>query len=134
MEIPISTVIVLLMFHTFSDFFAQTQWQAENKSHNLYALFSHVRSYTVSFMLPLYIYGLWGMETNLTTLYDFLGKFLIFSAVTFVAHFVTDYTTSKLTTKYWKEERWRNFFKVVGVDQFLHIVQILITYYLVFLR
>jgi len=58
---------------------------------------------------------------------NLLGLFL---PITFVAHTITDYFTSRLNSKLWVEGKVHYFFVAVGGDQILHYVQLFTTYYL----
>lgn len=53
-----------------------------------------------------------------------------FWLITFIAHTITDYFTSRLNSKLWSEGKVHNFFVSVGFDQVLHYVQLFTTYYL----
>lgn len=105
--------IFLLAAHWLGDFVIQTHWQATNKSKNVVALLKHIGTYTLVFAAASYLL-LWGdLGIPLQTI-------TIFIAVNALAHFVTDYFTSKMTAKLWAEQRPHDFFVAVGFDQFLH--------------
>jgi len=55
-----------------------------------------------------------------------------FVLITFVAHTITDYFTSRLNAKLWAKGDVHNFFVSVGFDQVLHYVQLFVTYQLLF--
>lgn len=74
-------LIYLWAAHTILDFFCQTNWMAVNKSHSSKALLAHV--------------GVYSAGIALATLS------LAFAAVTFVAHFITDWVTSRITSRQW---------------------------------
>jgi hypothetical protein len=112
----IITVLIILFIHWVADFLCQTDWQAKNKSTNNNALFMHVASYTAVWIFPMmYFLGI------------YLGFWFII--ITFAAHFVTDYFTSRLNAKLYKEGKIYWFFVSVEFDQFLHYVQLLLTFY-----
>jgi len=52
---------------------------------------------------------------------------LIFG-ITFITHWVTDYFTSKWTSRLWEEKQVHNFFVVIGLDQLIHATSLLITF------
>lgn len=106
MVINVWALLALLWVHTFADFVVQTNWMAINKSKNSVILTIHVASYAM-FLLP---FGFW------------------FSVVNFFAHWATDYVTSRITSRLWKEEKRHKFFIVIGIDQALHISVLAITY------
>ena len=56
-----------------------------------------------------------------------LGICLSF-AVIFITHWLTDYFTSRLTSKLYKEERYHDFFVMIGFDQVLHYTQLLLIF------
>lgn len=72
--------------HTLGDYFAQTNWMAVNKSKNNVALLMHVAVYT--------------LVMGLATLS------LTFAAITFVAHFTTDWVTSRVSRRLFPFVRW----------------------------
>lgn len=135
MKVHFWLVVWLLTLHLLADFFAQTDWMAVNKSKRNDALLVHVGWYSVILALG--------------------TLSLAFGAITFVAHFATDWVTSRITRAQFpfvpykdgmlvdhegiwgavptfghKFKRSRhNFFCTVGVDQWLHAVQLLVTAY-----
>jgi hypothetical protein len=114
------TITLLLALHTFADFILQTREQARNKSSNNKALAAHVLTYISAFVI--WAFFTFDPETALV--------WLVLNAV---AHFVTDYITSRVTKTL--AEQWQNpmfskedrhiaehlFWGVVGVDQFIHL-------------
>ena len=51
--------------------------------------------------------------------------FGLMSAITFVVvnaalHFVTDYITSRISSKLWAKQDWHRFFATIGFDQLIH--------------
>lgn len=113
------TIIAIIVLHWYADFVKQTDWQAQNKSSNNWALSDHVWSYTV----------VWNWATAIYVL--FTGNFwmLLFPLITFVCHWITDYFTSRINKKLWEKGDVHNFFVSVGFDQVLHYVQLFLTYY-----
>jgi hypothetical protein len=53
---------------------------------------------------------------------------LLFGAITFVAHFITDYATSRIGKPFWEKKDYHTGFVVVGADQVLHYLQLIYTY------
>ena len=136
MDINLWLVVGLLTAHLMADFFTQSDWVAVNKSKRLDALLVHVVCYSIIMALA--------------------SSSLSFAAVTFVAHFCTDWVTSRIARRYWpflptrNPKAWldgegtinwdrflgrpwkrsrHNFFCTIGVDQWLHAVQLLLTAY-----
>ena len=121
-------IILLILFaHWWADFVFQTNEMATNKSTDIGWLTTHVASYT--FMMFLWTIGIIGVYCfiNNSTLPETF--FLLFAMLLiFVAHWITDFFTSKITAKLWKEKKIHKFFVVIGFDQWLHAVQLLFIY------
>ena len=131
--IPVTTLLMLLFIHCVFDWGLQTNWQAQNKSKSLTALFRHVAIYSLPFFW-------WGWR---------------FGLVTFTLHLVTDCLTSEQTRRNWfvgpraslarqgdRAEDWgapvyvpryfpkkrKAFFLWIGADQLVHQVSLILTY------
>lgn len=117
-----------MLFHWICDFVLQTNYQAVNKSTSNRALVGHVGTYSICMSLLLLIFGgfIWGYNLYL------VDQCLSFGIVTFVAHFLTDYITSRVNAQLWKEDKRHEFFVSIGLDQWLHLVQLLFTFYFIF--
>lgn len=127
--IPVS----LLLVHFVGDFLLQSNWMAINKSKKLEALTIHCLIYAACFFY-------WGWQ---------------FALLTFWLHFITDFFTSRLTTKLWFIElekptselryslyddefiakvgttrHW--FFVAIGFDQLLHALSLGLTWHMLF--
>lgn len=122
-DINIYVVVTILVLHFLGDFVLQTDQQATNKSKSMYWLFSHTSSYT--------IFWFWVILLFLTfTGYNSTNAIILatkFSFITFVAHTITDYFTSRLNAKLWAKKDMHYFFVSVGFDQVLHYVQLILT-------
>lgn len=117
----IALVLSVIFIHWFADFVLQTYWQATNKSKNNKALTMHVLSYSTVWLLVANAYAI------------VTGNFLmlaLFPIITFVCHWITDYYTSRLNSKLWEKGDVHNFFVSVGFDQFLHYLQLFLTFYI----
>ena len=122
------TVVLLIIFsHWIADFIFQDEKDAIQKSYNNWALTSHVLMYCNVMLISILFISK-----------DFNGTAL-FIIITFISHWVTDYYTSKIVKKRFDNKRFGssipNFggFTVIGFDQFLHYLQLLITYKIIFL-
>ena len=122
----LTIILLLLLVHWIADFVLQTSWQATNKSKNNMALLAHVGTYTLTWLM--FLYG-WVIIHGI----DFTPKMFLFLPITFVAHFCTDYVTSRITSYLYKKEDFHNFFVVIGFDQLLHYLQIFLTFSWLFL-
>lgn len=109
----IPAILFILFIHWLSDFVFQTDYQARNKSKTLKALIMHTSLYSLTWI----------------SLWPLLGKYTFyFIGITFIAHTFTDFFTSKLNAKLRSDNNERKFFISLGFDQFLHHVQLILTY------
>ena len=111
--------IPLILAHLLGDFLLQTEDMAMNKSKDNRALLKHVAVYSSVF----FIFGIPYFNNILGT--------IAFVLLTFVCHFITDYFTSRWTSKLYAERKYYGFpafFSVIGLDQTLHYLQLFITY------
>jgi hypothetical protein len=114
--IEVKTVLFLVIVHFLADFALQTNNQATKKSTSNLYLSYHVGMYALTWFFAMWAYhGSWLMAMN-------------FALITFSAHWVTDYTTSRISKKFFDAQDYHNGFVVVGFDQVLHYVQLLVTY------
>ena len=100
-------IIILIWMHFIADFILQTDTMAVNKSKSNKWLTVHVTIYTIPFL-----YFGW-----------------LFAIINGIAHFVTDYVTSRVASKLWAKDERHWFFVTVGFDQAIHITTLLLTYY-----
>lgn len=126
-SMPLLPLLGLLASHLVGDFFLQSNWMATNKSKSIAPLAAHVAIYSLCF--------LWVGPT--------------FVVATFGLHFVTDYFTSRITSRLWffqptkvyynaggkRYECWipeggdrHWFFTTIGVDQYIHQICLVLTY------
>lgn len=115
--IALAILFYLMFAHYIADFRWQTDWQAQNKWNNNVALGRHVAVYTAAMTMFLLPFG-WH--------YSFLAL-LKFTLITGVAHFATDWSTSKWSHFYFEKKDFHNGFSAVGFDQWLHLVQLTLT-------
>lgn len=108
----ITTIAVLLFAHFIGDFVMQTDVWAKTKSSNNIALTKHILAYTGT----LFLFAL--------ALFDPLTA-LWFSVLNGIAHWNTDYVTSRITKKLWQQQRVHDFFVVIGADQLIHYLTLL---------
>lgn len=124
--------LILLFIHWVADFVLQTDKQEKNKSKNNKALISHTLNYSLVWLL-LGIF--WSISSNIFTNFKYLfppGGVLLFTGITFILHTITDYFTSRINARLWKEGKVHLFFVSIGFDQFLHFVQLFLTYRYIF--
>lgn len=108
--------LYILLIHFLADFGLQTHEQATLKSTSVKWLSYHVGVYSLIWFIASYTYFL-----------DF-EKALRFFFITFLAHFLTDYATSRIGKPYWDKKDLHNGFVIVGLDQVLHYIQLYYTF------
>ena len=113
------TILIILLVHFLADFGLQTDQQAKKKSTDIAFLAYHVSTYSLVW------FGVtWAMYTN--AVYA-----LLFSLITFIAHYITDYFTSRIGKPFWEAGNTHFGFVVIGADQILHYIQLLLTHHLI---
>lgn len=125
--ITLVDIFVILLTHWVADFVLQTDWQAKNKSTDNRALVDHVTTYSVCWLVPMFLLFYFGP-------YNLVGGILtafVFAILTFFCHLVTDYFTSKINSRLWAKGDVHNFFVSIGFDQVLHYTQLFTLYYLI---
>ncbi|MCK5021050.1 MAG: DUF3307 domain-containing protein [Candidatus Peribacteraceae bacterium] len=103
---PFYPFIALIWMHWFADFFCQTDKMAVNKSSSNKWLGIHVAVYSIPFL--------------------YFG--IAYAIINGIAHFCTDYVTSRMSKKRWEAGKVHNFFVVVGFDQAIHLTTLFLTY------
>lgn len=119
-------IFSILLIHWFADFVLQTDKQAKGKSKNWSDLLLHTFNYSLVWLLFGVISSLWFSQEYHILIGNRLSYFFI---ITFVAHTITDYFTSRLNSRLYAKGDIHNFFVSVGFDQVLHYVQLFLTYY-----
>ena len=109
--LPLSTIAIVLFTHWAADFVLQSNWMAQGKSKAYLPLLSHVAVYTLVLAL---IHPLWAIING-------------------ILHFLVDYFTSRISSKLYTKGDIHNFFVVIGLDQFIHAITLLATYYYIVL-
>lgn len=110
----LSQFLCLLAVHWFADFVLQTHWQAQNKSKNNEALARHVVVYTTVLAIAMV-----AIFEPFNTLADRRSA-TVFVAINGILHFLTDYLTSRWSSRLYVKQDWHNFFVVIGLDQLVH--------------
>ena len=120
----------------------QTNKQANEKATKFSSLLAHTVNYAWVMTIIIGFYELFIMNGNSM-------RWFVFGFVTFVAHTVTDYFTSKINKKLAPKEykvdinfkeyvcfpegrNYHNFFVGVGFDQTIHYITLLLTLYFLY--
>lgn len=119
-------IFTIIIVHWFADFVLQTDKQAKGKSKNWNDLLSHTLTYSIVWIVIGLLWCLFDIQINTSKI---AGYILWFTSITFIAHTITDYFTSRLNSRLWSEGKVHNFFVSIGFDQVLHYVQLFTTYY-----
>lgn len=118
MNISLIVIFIILITHYIADFICQTDWEAQNKSVNNMALGSHVFTYIIVWILPS------AFLDNSNNGYNLISWW----AINYVAHFGTDYVTSRISKYYFNKQDYHNGFIVIGFDQIIHYATLILTY------
>jgi hypothetical protein len=122
--ISISAVIGIIIIHLLGDFVFQTNEMALNKSKSNYWLTLHVLVYTLVTFLG---WNFCLLQPSILYSIEDLFKVII---LVFTTHWITDYITSRISSKYFEKKDNHNGFLVIGIDQVLHYIQLLCIYHL----
>ena len=99
-------LIAIFSVHFIADFLLQTRWMGENKSHSHKALLAHIGVYTAC----LSVFG-WQ-----------------YALINGSIHMVVDFFSSRASSYFYKKKQMHYFWAVIGADQLLHNVTLLITW------
>jgi len=112
----VTVILLLVWIHFVADFVFQADKVAIAKSKDSAILTTHVAIYITPFipfawwfMADVYVAAMWLL-------------------VNFCAHWVTDYVSSRLTTRLYQSGERHWFFVVIGADQALHFTALFATF------
>ena len=121
--ISLSIILSLCFLHWAADFVFQTDWMAQNKSKRNEPLLVHVIVYSCIF-LPFAF-----------TVFNDPMIAIMFVVFNLCAHFVTDYFTSRRSSRLYREGKLGSktvpnfgFYSTIGFDQFIHYVCLFSSY------
>jgi hypothetical protein len=127
------TAFIIIVIHFIADFVCQDERWAMGKSKNWKDLLTHTFVYSWLWFIPVFFL----FPNNWSALNCILNS-LLFVFITFIAHTTTDYFTSRVTSRLYKQGKFGSsipnlgFFTMIGFDQVLHYAQLFLTlYYLV---
>ena len=112
-------IILIFATHFLADFVCQTHEMSLKKSKSNLWLTYHIAVYSAVTTIIWSIFFGVGRDVSLIP---------VIFGITFVTHWVTDYFTSRWTSRLWAEKKVHNFFVVIGLDQLIHATTLLITY------
>jgi hypothetical protein len=128
--LTLTEILLIIFIHWIADFICQDEKWALGKSKNWNDLLSHTAVYSIIWMIL-------GSILKATNIVDWNpGALSLFVLITFIAHTITDYFTSRIVSKKFATNHYGspipNFgaFTIIGFDQVLHYVQLFLTYYL----
>ena len=116
--ISVINLILLLIAHFIGDFVCQGRKMADNKSKNMWWLLTHGFLYTTSLFL------------FMITQYSF-SIVLGYSLLNGVIHMIVDKISSTFTSKHYKNNDFYEMFCVIGADQMIHGIILVITAYFI---
>lgn len=111
-------LVFFIGVHWIADFVLQTHWQASNKSKSNEALSRHVLNYTLA------------IGFAAAVVFPTSSAALIFTLLNGALHWITDYFTSRWSSRLWAKQDWHNFFVVIGFDQLIHYTTLAVTLWL----
>jgi len=133
--LTLTEIFAIIIIHWVADFVCQDEKWALGKSKNWSDLLNHTFTYSIIwFFAGLFILGY--NSDNFQDSLQFYMSVINFVSITFIAHTITDYFTSRIVSKKFENKQYGsaipNFgaFTIIGIDQVLHYVQLFTTYYL----
>lgn len=96
---------LIIWMHFVSDFIFQTDQMAMNKSRSNKWLTIHIAAYSAPWLILGWKYAL----------------------INGAAHWVTDWISSRITSKLWQKQARHWFFVVIGADQAIHMTILFLT-------
>lgn len=130
--------LIILFIHFVSDFIFQDEKWATTKSTSIISLLKHTLTYSLIWLTIGSLYSVYLSIYKDIQVGELVFKMtLYFTLITFVAHTITDYFTSKITKRLYEQGKFGSsipnlgFFTVIGGDQILHYIQLFLTFELV---
>jgi hypothetical protein len=110
----------LIIGHWFGDYVFQTEKMGLEKSKSLSRLLEHTLTYS------LFMFGYMLLRHSFS-----FNSAMHFFFITLLAHTLTDFISSRLTSYYYKKNKmygFPGFWTIIGLDQVFHIFQLVLTY------
>lgn len=118
----IYVILAIFVVHFLADFVFQTSQMATGKGKSLKWLSVHIGVYGFVSLMSLYMVGKF-IDSFYLGFAWWLGNVAL--------HFITDFITSKITSKFWEAKNYRLFFVMIGFDQLIHNLCLIGTLYAV---
>lgn len=114
------TIFTVVIIHWLADFFFQTDEMSKGKSTSNKVLRDHIWVYWIGLVLIAVLnLNLFHPENGSTAAAIWATTWCLINAV---AHFFTDYVTSRASSLLWKDGNVHDFFVVIGIDQAIHML------------
>ena len=107
MTLELHTLLLIFTAHFIGDFVLQSDTMAIGKSTSNYRLTQHLVVYT-AFIAVATLSPVWALVNG-------------------IAHWITDYFTSRWTSRAWKAGHRHDFFVIIGLDQLIHAATLMAT-------
>lgn len=117
-------VAIMQVAHYLGDFTLQTDVMAVGKSKSNSVLLSHVGVYSLNLLLFGVIAVLLGLVTP-----QYIAFWVLLNGI---LHFCTDWLTSRASARFQAEGRTKDFWGMIGLDQMIHSLTLLLTTYHLF--
>lgn len=123
---------IIIVIHYIADFVFQDERWAVGKSKSIDLLLRHTWVYSVIWIIPIDI--LISIKFPFKSSGWMIMTTMFFVLITFVFHTITDYFTSKITSRLYAKGKFGSsipnlgFFSMIGFDQVLHYAQLFLTY------
>ncbi len=114
--------LFIIFVHWVSDFVLQSHHMSTRKSSSNYYLTMHVIVYSFSTIF------LWALVFPLFGIHLTSGPVWLAFLTIYSTHWITDYYTSRWTSRLYKEEKYHDFFVVIGLDQVIHYTQLFLVF------
>jgi len=111
-------IYLILVVHYICDFLLQPREVAIKKGKSIVALINHISTYGIFFFI----------FCSILFSFENIYNIFAFSMVNTLVHGVVDFFTSKWTGYLYSKDKYKQYFDVIGFDQLIHVVTLLLTY------
>lgn len=123
-------LIIIFILHYIADFLCQSREIADKKGKDIKYLLLHGLDYTLVMTGILISIGLISTIISYNIGYTWV-QLLSFGVINGLLHTITDFISSKFTSKFYTKKSYHSFFNVIGLDQLIHTITLIITYNLI---